>query len=94
MDESEIWSPVSFGDDGSMECPNVGDHFVYALAVHLEKPLLILHTEYRDGPGPGILTELLFFGHVAHSFDNVAGPSILFDIDEVAAGWLVEEWGE
>jgi hypothetical protein len=74
--------------------PGVHDHFVYALAVHLEKRRLVLHTQYRDGPGPYVLIDLRFVGLVAHFFDDVAEPSILQDIEQVPTGWVVEQWAE
>jgi hypothetical protein len=72
--------------------PEVHDNFVYALAVHLEQRVLILHTQYRDGPGPHELIDVRFVGLVAHHFDDVAAPSILLDIERVPAGWVVEQW--
>ena len=94
MDESPHWCPCRFRDDGSADEPSVHDNFVYALSVHLEKRLLVLHTDYRDSAGPRTLTDLRFVGLVAHHFDDVAEPSILLDIEEVTPGWVVEQWGE
>jgi hypothetical protein len=94
LNESSLWCPCRFGGDGLAECPNVHDNFVYALSVHLEKRLLVLQTQYRDGSGPPTLTDLRFVGLVAHHFDDVAEPSILLDIEEVPPGWVVEQWGE
>jgi hypothetical protein len=86
------WERCLFRDDGLLELPNVHDNFVYALAVHLEQRVLILHTQYRDRPGPHELTDVRFVGLVAHHFADVAEPSILLDIELVPAGWVVEQW--
>jgi hypothetical protein len=88
------WTPCRFRSDGQLEAPNVHDNFVYAVAVHLERRVVILHTQYRDGPGPHELTDLRFVGLVAHHFDDVAAPSILLDIEQVEAAWVVEQWGD
>lgn len=80
--------------DGLTELPNLHDHFVYGLAVHLEGRWLVLHTEYRNGPGPPVLIDLRFVGLIAHYFVDVAEPSILLDIENVGVDWIVEEWGE
>src|SRR5947209_716357 len=77
-----------------MEHPSIHDNFVYALAVDLERRLLVLHTEYRDGNGPHELTDVRFRGVIAHYFQDVAGTSILFDIEEASADWVVREWSE
>jgi hypothetical protein len=77
-----------------MEHRNIHDNFVYALTVLLERRLLVLHTQYRDGEGPYILTDVRFIGLVAHHFDHVAEPSILLDIEEVPAEWVIREWRE
>jgi hypothetical protein len=86
------WKPCLFGADGSLEHPQVHDNFVCALAVHLEQRVLVLHTQYRDGPGPHELTDLRFVGLVAHHFDDVAEPSILLDVERVSAEWVVGQW--
>jgi hypothetical protein len=75
-----------------LDLPDIHDNFVYALAVHLEQRVLILHTQYRDGPGPHELTDVRFPGLVAHHFDDVAEPSILLDIELVPSRWVVEQW--
>ena len=77
-----------------MEHPSVHDNFVYALSTHLERRFLVLHTQYRDGEGPYELTDVRFFGLVAHHFEHVAGPSILMDIEEVDPGSVIERWHE
>ncbi|WP_169977673.1 hypothetical protein [Tautonia rosea] len=94
MEESHLWSPCRFRDDGFSDIPNVHDHFVYALAVHLERHRLVLHTQYRDGSGPYPLIDIRFVGLVAHHFDNVAEPSILLDIQEDTPGGVIEQWAE
>jgi hypothetical protein len=76
------------------DVPNLHDHFVYALSVHLEYRLLVLHTEHRDGPGPHAFIDLRFVGVVAHHFDDVTEPSILLDIERVETGSIVEQWAE
>jgi hypothetical protein len=85
------WECCLFRDDGSLDVPDVHDNFVYALAVHLEQRVLILHTQYRDGSGPYELTDVRFVGLVAHHIDDVAEPSILLDIELVSAEWVVEQ---
>jgi hypothetical protein len=87
------WQPCQFLPDGVLNAPNVHDNFVYALAVHLEQQVLILHTQYRDGAGPDNLIDLRFLGLVAHHFDDVAAPSILLDVEQVGSAWVVEQWG-
>src|SRR5262249_26955298 len=77
-----------------MEHPNIHDNFVYALAVHLEQRVLILHTEYRDRKPPYELTDVRFIGLVAHYFEHVVEPSILLDIEEVSPEWVIQEWRE
>jgi hypothetical protein len=77
-----------------MEYPNIHDNFVYAMAVHLEKRILILHTEYRDRQAPCELTDVRFVGLVAHYFEHVVEPSILLDIEEVSAEWVIQQWRE
>src|SRR5262249_60962598 len=77
-----------------MEHLNIHDNFVYALAVHLGQRVLILHTEYRDRKSPYELTDVRFIGLVAHYFEHVAEPSILLDIEEVSAEWVIQEWRE
>ena len=94
MDESSHWRPCRFRSDGSADEPSVHDNFVYALSVHLEERTLVLHTQYRDGPGPRTMTDLRFVGLMAHHFDDVAEPSILLDIEEVTPAWVIEQWGE
>jgi hypothetical protein len=91
MDES-LWERCLFGGDGSIDRPNIHDNFVYALAVHLEASVLVLHTQYRDEPGPHELTDVRFIGLVAHHFEDIAAPSILLDIERVSAEWVVEQW--
>jgi hypothetical protein len=93
MPERVEWERCLFRDDGSLALPNVHDNFVYSLAVHLEQRVLILHTQYRDGPGPHELIDVRFVGLVAHHFDDVAEPSILLEIELVSAGSVVEQWG-
>jgi len=88
------WEPCRFHPDEQMEFPAVHDNFVYAVAIHLEQHVLILHTQYRDGAGPHELTDLRFVGLVAHLFDDFAAPSILMDVERVGAAWVVEQWGE
>jgi hypothetical protein len=92
VSESVAWERCLFRDDGLLDRPAIHDNFVYALAVHLEQRVLVLHTQYRDGPGPGELTDVQFLGLVAHHFDDVAEPSILLDIERVPAEWVVEHW--
>jgi hypothetical protein len=86
------WERCLFRADGLLELPKGHDNFVYALAVHLEQRVLILHTQYRDGAGPHELIDVRFVGLVAHQFDDVAEPSILLDIELVPAGWVAEHW--
>ena len=86
------WQPCRFGDDGLLEHPNIHDNFVYALAVHLGRRVLVLHTEYRDQPAPYELIDVRFLGLVAHFFDDIAEPSILLDIEAVPADWVLETW--
>ncbi len=74
--------------------PSVQDNIVYALSVHLEQWLLILHTEFRDGPSPSELTNVRFAGFVAHHFDHVSAPSILFDVAEVSMESVIQTWRE
>ncbi|MDB5389539.1 MAG: hypothetical protein JWM11_5185, partial [Planctomycetaceae bacterium] len=71
---------------------NIHDNFVYALSIHLEQQTLILHTQYRDGPGPHDFIDVCFSGVIAHHFEHVAGPSILLDIETVPAEWIVQHW--
>lgn len=72
--------------------PNVHDNFVYALSIHLEQRVLVLHTQYRDGDGPYDFTDVCFSGVIAHYFQDVAAPSILLDIETVSADWVVGQW--
>ncbi len=92
MSREAAWQACVFGDDGLLELPNIHDNFVYALAVHLERRVLVLHTEYRDQPKAFELVDLRFQGLVAHYFDDIAEPSILLDIEAVSAGWVLETW--
>jgi hypothetical protein len=94
VDERSAWRLCAFDVDGGLRDPAVHDNFVYALEVHLERRLLVLHTEYRDGPAEQEFTDVRFVGVVAHHFEHVAGPSILLDIEQVAAAWVVERWRE
>jgi len=87
------WEPCRFRTHGDLDVPQVHDNFVYAVAIHLEQRVLILHTQYRDGAGPYDLTDLRFVGVVAHHFDDLAEPSILLDVQQVEAAWVVEHWG-
>lgn len=89
-----VWEPCQFRPDGFSQTPDVHDNFVYALAVHLEQRVLVLHTQYRDGAGPNDLIDLRFAGLVAYHFDDVAAPSILLDVERVAAASVVEQWGD
>jgi hypothetical protein len=89
-----VWEACRFRADGLSESPDVHDNFVYALAVHLEQRVLVLHTQYRDGAGPCDLIDLRFVGVVAYHFDDVAAPSILLDVERVGAAWVVEQWGD
>ncbi|HJT79291.1 MAG TPA: hypothetical protein VJ739_18995 [Gemmataceae bacterium] len=86
------WERCLFRDDALLERPDVHDNFVYALAVHLEQHVLVLHTQYRDGPGLHELTDVRFRGLIAHHFEDVVAPSILLDIERVPPGWVVEQW--
>jgi hypothetical protein len=92
MLEGVAWTECSFREDGLLERPDIHDNFVYALAVHLEQRILVLHTQYRDGPVPHDLIDVRFIGVVAHYFDDVGEPSILLDIARVSPGSIVEEW--
>ncbi len=94
MTEPPTWETCRFLPDGLLQSPAVHDNFVYAVAFHLEQRLLILHTQYRDGAGPFELTDLRFVGVIAHHFDDLAAPSILLDVEQVEAAWVVEHWGE
>lgn len=89
-----MWEACQFRADGLSEAPDLHDNFVYALAVHLEQRILVLHTQYRDGAGPYDLIDLRFVGMVVYHFDNVAAPSILLDVERVEVEWVVEQWGE
>jgi hypothetical protein len=77
-----------------MERRNVHDNFVYAISVDLERRLLTLHTQYRDGEGPYDLIDVRFEGLVAHHFDDVAEPSILLDVEEASPGEVIQQWPE
>jgi hypothetical protein len=92
LSDGVVWDRCLFRDDGMLDRPAMHDNFVYAIAVHLEQRVLILHTQYRDGPDSGELTDVRFSGLVAHHFDDVAGPSILLDIERVPPEWVVEQW--
>ncbi|MDB5336696.1 MAG: hypothetical protein JWN70_2315 [Planctomycetaceae bacterium] len=94
MTEPDAWQSCQFGADSQLEHPNVHDNFVYALNVQLEEQVLVLHTQYRDGAGPYPFIDLRFLGVVAHHFDDLVAPSILFDIEQVDASWIVEVWGD
>jgi hypothetical protein len=94
MTEEGGWEPCLFDEDGLLGCPAVHDHFVYAVAAFLERRLLTLHTQYRDGDGPYDLTDVRFFGVAAHHFEHIAEPSILLDIEAVSVDWVVENWSE
>lgn len=73
---------------------HVHDNFVYAIVVQLEQRLLVLHTEYCDGPGPNELTDVRFSGVIGHHFDDVSAPSILLDIEEIGVQPIVQQWSE
>ena len=78
-----------------MEQPNIHDNFVYAIRIHLEQKVLVLHTQYRDGDGPHDFTDVRFSGVIAHHFRHITAPSILFNIEEVTPRWIVrDEWKE
>jgi hypothetical protein len=72
--------------------PNVHDNFIYAISIHLEERVVILHTHYRDGDSPNEFTDVCFRGVIGHCFQDVVAPSILLDIEEVPPRWVVEEW--
>jgi hypothetical protein len=91
--ESDAWESCRFAADGLLELPNIHDNFVFALTVQLEEHVLILHTQYRDGSGPYPFIDLQFLGVVAHHFDDLKAPSILFDVELVTANSIVEKWG-
>src|SRR5262245_21499282 len=91
--DAGAWHPCRLRSDGSMEEPSVHDNFVYALTLHLEKGFLILHTEYRDEPGPSELVDVRFVGCLAHHFDDVAAANVLFDIDRMEIPHLIERAG-
>lgn len=90
----QVWGPCEFRPDRLSKTPDVHDNVVYALAVHLEQRVLVLHTQVRDGAGPYDLIDLRFVGMVAYYFDDVAAPSILLDVERVEAAWVVEQWGD
>lgn len=78
-----------------MEQPNIHDNFVYAIRIHREQKVLVLHTPYRDGDGPHDFTDVRFSGVIAHHFRHITAPSILFNIEEVTPRWIVrDEWKE
>jgi hypothetical protein len=66
-----------------MTHPNIHDNFVYAVSIHLDQRVLILHTQYRDGAGPHDHTDIVFTGVICHYFLDVVAPSILLDIETV-----------
>jgi hypothetical protein len=66
-----------------MPHPHLHDNFVYAVTVHLDDGILILHTQYRDGAGPYDCTDVVFTGVSGHHFQDVTAPSILLDIEIV-----------
>lgn len=74
--------------------PNIHDNFVYALSIHLEHRVLVLHTQYRDGAGPYDFTDVCFTGVIAHHFQDIVAPSILLDIETVPSEWVVGQWRE
>src|SRR5689334_5956983 len=94
VSEATTWQRCLFRSDGALENPNIHDNFVYALAVHLEQRVLVLHTEYRDRPAPFEFTDVRFLGVVVHHFDDVAAPSILLDIMAVSPDWILKQGGE
>jgi hypothetical protein len=92
LSDQMAWQRCIFRDDGLLQCPDIHDNFVYALSVHLERRVLVLHTEYRDKPEPFELVDVRFHGLVAHYFADIAEPSILLDIEAVSADWVLETW--
>lgn len=72
--------------------PNIHDNFVYAVSIQLDKRVLILHTQYRDGARPHDFTDICFTGVIGHYFLDVVAPSILLDIETVPSEWVVEQW--
>ena len=87
-----VWLECEFEEHGSLERPHVHDNFVYALSLHIEKHVLVLHTQYRDQPNENDLTDVRFPGWIAHHFDDVMESSILLDIERVPLEWVVERW--
>jgi hypothetical protein len=77
-----------------MPHPHIHDNFVYAVSIHLDHRVLVLHTQYRDDAGPHDFTDACFSGVIGHYFQDVAAPSILLDIETVSTDWVVGQWRE
>jgi hypothetical protein len=72
---------------------SIHDNNVYAYVVDCERQRLTLHTEFRDRE-PHEFTDVVFVGLVAHFFENVLEGNILFDVEEIEAGMIVDDDAE
>lgn len=63
---------------------SVHDNTLISYEVFCSTREMRLHTEFRDGPGPIEVTDLIFSGVVCYDFqhDSVLG-TIIFDLEEV-----------
>lgn len=86
------YSRCTFDSQSLMQIPEIGDNFVTSLTVLIEKHELKLTTDGKMGEGFETQTELLFTGVVAHYFDHVADPSIIFGIEESDLKDIYDKW--
>jgi hypothetical protein len=70
---------------------SVHDNNVYAYAVLCERRRIVLYTHYRDG-GAEEYTDVTFSGVVAHHFEDALSGNILFGIEEMDVGQVVNDW--
>ena len=81
MDELSEWQECQIDPSRGMEVPAVHDNYVTALSIDLEQGTLILKTLYQEMNQREEQTDLRFFGVLAHHFNDIMAPSILFDVE-------------
>ncbi|WP_417375045.1 hypothetical protein [Gimesia maris] len=92
MDEFSEWQECQIDPSRGMEIPSVHDNYVTALSIDLEQGTLILKTLYQETNQREEQTDLRFFGVLAHHFNDIMAPSILFDVECNTFQTLLNEW--
>lgn len=74
-----------------MMVPSVHDSFILSVYNQLEDQTLTIISHYRDEEIPEPYLRSEFRGVVAHHFQHVHAPSILFDIEETDVGYILSK---